>query len=143
VEETIETVLAEVLAEAPVVSEKNGVEGAEPLKKKATPKKKAEAPVVVEAVVEEPVAPVKKKATPKKKAEAPVVVKEPSPEPELEEEELTNEADAHEEVTYEGVEYYLKLDDQTVYVKATQEYAGKWNAEEQSVEFDEEEEEEE
>ena len=111
------------VAEAPVVSEKNG--GEEPLKKKATPKKSG----VVGA-------------EPPKKAAAPVVTpvvvaKEPSPEPELEEEEL--EDDEHEEITYKGVEYYLKLDDQTVYDKASQEYVGTWNAETKSVEFEEEE----
>jgi hypothetical protein len=153
-------------AEAPVVAEEKKVEEAKPEKKKAAPKKKADAPVE-EAKVEvtkpekkkaapkkkadaEPsgvvgAAPLeKKKAAPKKKADAPVeeakveVVVE-APVAELEEEALDEDGDdANELITYEGVEYYLKLDDQTVYSKETKEYAGTWNAATKSVEFDEE-----
>ena len=67
-----------------------------------------------------------------------------TPEPEvvtneLEEEEL-DEDDAHETITYNGVDYYWKLDDNTVYDKSTQEFVGTWNDEEQSLEFETEEE---
>jgi len=60
---------------------------------------------------------------------------------ELEEEELDEEeeTDAHETISYKGVEYYLKLDDNTVYAKSTQEYVGTWNAATKEVEFEEEE----
>ena len=135
---------------------------AEKPKKKVTPKKKADAPVepVAEPVVEEKP---KKKAAPKKKAEVEEVVAEPKKkaakkaeavaekpkkaevvEPvavssELEEEEMEVDIEALSKVTYQGVEYYLKMDDQTVYSVESQDYVGTWNAEEESVEFEEEE----
>ena len=161
VEETIAAVLTEVLAEA--VTEVVAEVVAEKPKKKVTPKKKAEvveAEPVAEPVVEEKP---KKKAAPKKKAEVEEVVAEPKKkaakkaeavaekpkkaevvEPvavssELEEEEMEVDIEALSKVTYQGVEYYLKMDDQTVYSVESQDYVGTWNAEEESVEFEEEE----
>jgi outer membrane biosynthesis protein TonB len=152
-------------AEAPVITEEKKEEVVvaevveEKPKKKVTPKKKADAPVVVEEKKEEEKP--KKKVAEKKKAvveslvaeavvAAPpkaVVVAPPKAvvvaDLELTEEELEeDEDDAHETVTYDGKEYYLKLDDETIYDKTTQEYVGTWNAATKSVEFDTEEDEE-
>ena len=148
-------------ADAPVIEEKKEevvvpevVE--EKPKKKVAPKKKADAPVMEEKKEEEKP---KKKVTPKKsgvvgaeplveRLVAEAVVAAPPKAVVVAVEELTEEAmeddedDAHETVTYDGKEYYLKLDDQTIYDKATQEYVGTWNAATKSVEFDTEEDEE-
>ena len=146
-------VVAEVAPEVP----------AAPQKKKATPRKKAEAvPVAAEVVAEastEVVAPVVPKAAPQVKAarskavkDTPAVVEKPvekpveapakggcgGPAPQLREEELDDdEEDEHEEITYKGVTYYLKLDDQTVYDKKTEEFVGNWNAKTEEIEFEE------
>ena len=141
-------------AEAPVVGEEKKAEviaeviaEEKPKKKVTTPKKKADAPVVAEEKKVEEAKPEKKKAAPKKKADAEPsgvvgaapLVEVAEPQAELEEEALDEDGDdANELITYKGVEYYLKLDDQTVYSKETKLYAGIWNAETKSVEFDEE-----
>jgi hypothetical protein len=130
---------AQVEAVAVVEVTKEVVEAA-PKKKVTTPKKKAVE--VPKEVVEEPK---KKAAAPKKAAAAvavaaPVVVEAEVLSGELQEEEVhqaedDEENDAHTIITYKGVEYYLKLADNSVYDKKTQEFVGEWDADNLELEF--------
>ena len=128
--EAVQVEAVQVAAEAVAVA---------PKKKVVTKKKAVEAPVEVTKEVVE-AAPKKKAAAPKKAVVAPVVVEAEVLSGELQEEEVHNdeddeENDAHTTITYKGVEYYLKLDDNSVYDKKTQEFVGEWDAEKLEVEF--------